>query len=301
MTKNVSFCKGARTLSCQSILVPHAEFAAGRELWPAGAAMDAYHHHPGYELCCRLSGTVLYRTQAQEFTAGAGSFVLLGPQCPHWLSAPARQPGHGITLHFTADFLRPLAGALPCPVPELLPAGEAVASLDAARQCEAEALLDALLRAAACTDVRAPARCRLLLGALLLLLRPAWGSPVAAGAAGRLAAQAEAYLSTHYADPVTLPGLAAQFGVSPSYLSRAFRQATGQTIVARLNALRVMAARQALRAGMAPASAARACGFGGAAHFRRVFKAQVGVSPQQYRRRAQAKAPAEAGAESTGR
>lgn len=79
--------------------------------------------------------------------------------------------------------------------------------------------------------------------------------------------------------------MAAQFYLSPYYLSRLFRRVTGQSIVDFINVRRIEAARRLLEStDLGINDVAEETGFSTTAHFRRVFREQVGVSPMQYRK-----------------
>lgn len=94
-----------------------------------------------------------------------------------------------------------------------------------------------------------------------------------------------AYLMEHYNQKLNLGSVAARFYLSPYYLSRLFRRVTGQSIVDYINARRIEAACRLLKnSSLGINDVAEATGFSTAAHFRRVFREQVGVSPIQYRK-----------------
>ncbi len=96
-------------------------------------------------------------------------------------------------------------------------------------------------------------------------------------------ARAKALLAQRYAEDLPLAVLAAEAGLSPHHLIRAFRRETGLTPPAwRIN-LRVDAAKTRLRRGEAPAAVASATGFCDQAHLTRAFKARIGVTPGVYR------------------
>ena len=93
------------------------------------------------------------------------------------------------------------------------------------------------------------------------------------------------YLSANYSQKLDLGSVAARFYLSPYYLSRLFRRVTGQSIVDFINARRIEAARRLLETSdLGINDVAEATGFSTTAHFRRVFREHVGVSPMQYRK-----------------
>ena len=86
----------------------------------------------------------------------------------------------------------------------------------------------------------------------------------------------------HQAHP--LQRLATLAGISRYQLIRAFRAASGMTPHAYQLNQRIIQARTSLQAGEPPAALAQRLGFADQAHFQRVFKAHVGVTPGLYKR-----------------
>ena len=95
-----------------------------------------------------------------------------------------------------------------------------------------------------------------------------------------------AYLAANYRQKFSLTEVAAKFYLSPYYLSRLFRRVTGQSIVDYLNNRRIEAAQKLLETTELSISAiAEQTGFASAAHFRRVFREVMDLSPLQYRKK----------------
>ena len=95
-----------------------------------------------------------------------------------------------------------------------------------------------------------------------------------------------AYLAANYRQKFSLTEVAARFYLSPYYLSRLFRRVTGQSIVDYLNNRRIEAAQKLLETTELSISAiAEQTGFASAAHFRRVFREVMDISPLQYRKK----------------
>jgi len=93
------------------------------------------------------------------------------------------------------------------------------------------------------------------------------------------------YINSHYMEELSLHLLAGKFYVSPYYLSRFFKEATGFTFVEYLNNVRVKEAKKLLmRSTMKVNLIARKVGFGSVTHFGRVFKQVTGNKPLYYRR-----------------
>lgn len=93
------------------------------------------------------------------------------------------------------------------------------------------------------------------------------------------------YLTEHFREPLRLDDLAARFFISKSYLNRHFKAYTNATVYAYLMALRITHARRMLRAGATAAEAGRECGFSDYSTFYKAFKAQTGITPQEFKAR----------------
>lgn len=97
-------------------------------------------------------------------------------------------------------------------------------------------------------------------------------------------ARAREVLSERLLDPPTLDALAADLGIGPSALSRAFRAAYGLPPHAYLNQVRVDRARELLVAGRRVGDVAAEVGFADQPHLTRHFKRHLGVPPGAYQR-----------------
>jgi len=101
-------------------------------------------------------------------------------------------------------------------------------------------------------------------------------------------AEIQAYLALHYSKNITLDNLAEQYHFSKTYLCDLFRAACGTTIISFLKHIRLCVARQQLVESTADLSVI-ACksGFHSLDYFVRLFKAEYGMSPREYRERQQ--------------
>ncbi|MEO2203363.1 AraC family transcriptional regulator [Paenibacillus pabuli] len=94
------------------------------------------------------------------------------------------------------------------------------------------------------------------------------------------------YINEHYMEELSLHLLADKFYISPYYLSRSFKEATGFAFVEYVNSVRIKEAKQQLeRSNLKVNVIARKVGFGSVTHFGRVFKTVTGHSPLHYRRK----------------
>ena len=93
------------------------------------------------------------------------------------------------------------------------------------------------------------------------------------------------HLTEHFREPLRLDDLAARLFISKSYLNRHFKAYTNATVYAYLMALRITHARRMLREGATAAEAGRECGFSDYSTFYKAFKAQTGITPQEFKAR----------------
>lgn len=93
------------------------------------------------------------------------------------------------------------------------------------------------------------------------------------------------YLEEHYAEDVSLDGLAEKLDYNKSYLCIAFKKDTHTTILDCLNTIRIRrAAELIVYSDHSLLQVAELCGFSSVSHFNRVFQKYVGATPGQCRR-----------------
>ena len=93
------------------------------------------------------------------------------------------------------------------------------------------------------------------------------------------------YLHDHLMADISLDDLSRRFFISRAYLTRAFRQVTGVTVIQYLTVIRIRRACSLLQdTDDSVTGIARQCGFSNATYFESVFKRLRGMTPRQYRR-----------------
>lgn len=96
------------------------------------------------------------------------------------------------------------------------------------------------------------------------------------------------YIHAHYAEALTLDQLASLEHISKSYLSRLFKQQTGQTVISYINSLRIETAKRLLTATRENINEiAYKVGFESPKYFYRSFRALTGDTPAGFRKRYQ--------------
>ncbi|HEX2060760.1 MAG TPA: AraC family transcriptional regulator [Thermoanaerobaculia bacterium] len=100
-------------------------------------------------------------------------------------------------------------------------------------------------------------------------------------------AEARAIVERNFQRRVALSEIAAEVGVHPVSLARAFRRHFGATVGECVRQLRIAYARERIAAGVALPVIAADAGFADQSHFTRAFTRAVGIAPAAYRRRVQ--------------
>jgi AraC-like DNA-binding protein len=121
----------------------------------------------------------------------------------------------------------------------------------------------------------------------LLLLARALGAAAVGGMAGPLRfdpQEATRYVQEHFADPLSLAGIASRFGHNPSYFSRLFHREVGVPLVEYINRVRIQRGCQLLkRSDASIVEVALAVGYNNLSHVNRYFRRVMNMSPREYR------------------
>jgi YesN/AraC family two-component response regulator len=105
------------------------------------------------------------------------------------------------------------------------------------------------------------------------------------GKTQRLVRLAMAYLHEHYAEPLSRDDLARHVGFSDDYLTYCFRKELGMTPITYLNRYRISQAKVLLKeSDRSITEIALAVGFSDSGYFSRVFRREVDLTPEAYRR-----------------
>jgi two-component system response regulator YesN len=120
-------------------------------------------------------------------------------------------------------------------------------------------------------------------------LRSCYAPGSGGAAAERRIARIKEYIRAHHADPdLLVESIAADAGLSESYLCTVFKHACGTTVKDHLTRVRIEKAKELLRDTADKLQAvALGVGFRDANYFSTVFKREVGITPREYRERSQ--------------
>jgi len=94
------------------------------------------------------------------------------------------------------------------------------------------------------------------------------------------------HLEDNFTSPCDLEELAQRFHLSQSHMSHIFRRITGSSVIAYLTAYRLTVAKHwLLETDLPIGTVSENCGFTDHSNFGRIFKAETGLSPSQFRKK----------------
>lgn len=250
----------------------------------------APHQHGSYEMVYIIKGTLTCDVESTTHHLAPGDLMLVPPNRSHRIILQPEQAAcDRITLYLTQSFmdhfalLEPPNGLAAC---FNRAASNSVLHLQPAQRQRVAELLSRLLEE---RTIGGFATQLALTGLLTELLVEA--NRISIQNASRktseersatLAMDLKQYINDHYAEPLSLDGLAERFFVSKYHLLHDFNHNTGTSVYHYIIQRRLEVARQLLLEGTAPNDVYQQCGFGDYANFYRAFRSAYGVSPRTY-------------------
>jgi AraC-like DNA-binding protein len=253
--------------------------------------MKINHFHSTYEIFHLMAGKRTFFIKDRTMVVDEGHIIIIAPNVLH-RTTDAQEAGyerlviniHGDELAWTngisPDFIQPLFEQdyliLKCPLQDRLMIGEISHSI----------IKEIRERAPGFELYAQTLVLQLLIACCRHRIHSSAGPSEAPSPAHERILEVVRYINSQYMQDLSLPIVAEKFYVSPYYLSRFFKEATGFTFVEYLNSVRVKEAKQLLEQTSLKASLiARKVGFGSITHFGRVFKQVTGHAPLYYRKR----------------
>ena len=256
-----------------------------------------WHWHPEVQLCLVKSGAVRVCLAEKEIELGEGEGVFINSGFLHMIS-PVKDPDSTYwCIDFRSDLIRGFPGSVferryldpflgkaayaACTLRpgvdwerSVLEAIRAVVKADAERSWGYEFEIAGLLSRS--------------WAAIMAHFSPEAGGGIAVGRArGDAAARAMmAYLNAHYREPIGVEDVARAVRYSPAECCRIFKRVTRATLFSYLRTYRITQSTKLLKdTGLPVSDIASECGFSSPSHFIAAFKAVLGVTPLQYRKR----------------
>lgn len=242
--------------------------------------LPTMHHHRSFELYYLVKGNREYFIEDRFFSVGEGDLVLIPQKVFH---RTAGKGGLRFLIHFTDTFLEKFF--TPATLTPLL---EGVPFVFRANEKDRYHILTNLENML--SEYNKPTRNEMLLaGCLYQILFTSACAPnnyVPQSYANENITQIIQYINENYNHISDIEQIAEHFFISKFYLCRLFSRNLGISLVAYLNTIKIREACHMLitsNANMTEVS--MECGFNSPSYFCKVFKAEKGMSPTEYRKK----------------
>lgn len=282
-------------MNINPLIVPHSNFFIEALERTTKYDMYNYHLHQEFEIYYLVSGERKYFINDNIYIVQAGSLVLIDANEIHKTGNIDNHHHERIVMYFDHAFLETL-----CPqILELnlltcFKSKYRVLPLSFKYKNSIETILDKMLTLYLSKDnyedLRKEFYLQLLLAELLILINNFIDdlkteefhySQIMHPKISRIIE----HINDHYHEPISLTSMAKEVYMSPSYLSKLFKNTTNFTFTQYLNSVRIKNSQKLLKnPNYRIIDVAQKVGFTNNTHFTRVFKEIIGMSPTNYRK-----------------
>lgn len=282
-------------MNANPLIVPHSDFFIESLQRTTKYNMYNYHLHQEFEIYYLVNGERKYFIDDKIYIVQAGSLVLIDANEIHKTGNIDSHHHERIVMYFDCSFLESLyPNILELNLLSCFKSKYRVLPLSFKYKNNMETILGKLLAVYNSSDNYEEPRKRfylqLLLSELLLLINEFIGELKAeeyhySQFMHPKVSQVIEYINDHYYEPISLVDMAEKFYMSPSYLSKLFKNTTNFTFTEYLNSVRIKNSQTLLEnPDYRIIDVAQKSGFTNNTHFTRVFKDITGMCPTDYKK-----------------
>ncbi len=247
------------------------------------------HVHDFFEILYLYSGERCFFINDRIFKMTEGDLIIISPNVLHKATSDQSPDCEGVLIYFQEGFLAPNH-----PIKETLAQLFATETISINLPLNERSLLEDLFLKMLREDRIKNDGYQLALQGFLLQLLVLLGRQVKMSDTSPFehpspihekTSEIAQFINRNFSEPLSLTSLANRFYISPSYLSKVFKETTNFTFVEYLNNVRVKEAKRLLlESRKKVVEIAAEVGFGSVTHFGRVFKEITGNPPLFYRK-----------------
>lgn len=243
------------------------------------------HCHDIYEIYYFLEGDVDYLVEGKKYRPSPHSLLLLSPHVFHGVRVNSNKPYSRYTLHFNPNLIHiDRRSLLLSSFPDHKKNSQREIYYEHLSHYKLlsffEALVECSRQSMQLINQLSPVYLESLLAQLTIMqqsIEPIESSVLISSTITEIIN----YLNLNLTKKITLDSISNEFFISKHYLNRAFRKATGTTLLDYLNYKRVIYAKQLMMNGYSASQAAAESGFGDYSVFYRAYKKVTAHSPNK--------------------
>lgn len=243
------------------------------------------HYHSFYELYFFVEGDADYLVEGKVYHLTPNSLLLLSPNVFHGVRVNSDAPYVRCAIHFSPDIISPerrtfLLSSFPGNTKNS-PKEVFYEHTDTycLRDC-LNLIIQAQKQQSGLSRQYFPIYMETLLAQISLMCQTLRPTQVTSSAPEPII-HILTYLNEHLTEELSLDDLSERFFISKYYMNRAFKKATGTTVMDYVHYKRIVMARQLILNGTTAQDAASECGFGDYSVFYRSYKKFIGHGPAQ--------------------